>query len=239
MVKFWVTFALIVAALGVLSECDAIAFRNPFGFDFGFSGAGGERGSGVTRSETREVGAFSRIHVEGSGSLDIDVKPGNRGGTVEISGDDNLLPVYRTEVVAGVLEVSHLGSISPSSRLRIRVAMPALDGIHVEGANRVDLSIDSAKPLELHLEGAGRVRASGKVGPLTIHSEGAGAVDASELVAPEVDVTIEGAGKARVHATDTLKGRIEGAGTIAYAGNPKTVEKDIQGIGRISAIDAR
>ncbi len=237
MVKFWVTFAFIVAALGILSECDAIAFRNPFNFDLRFAGTGGERGSGVARSETREVGPFTRIHVEGSGTLDVDVKPGNRGGTVEISADDNLLPIYRTEVVGDVLEVSHLGSISPSTRLRIRVATPALEAIHAEGANQVELSMDSTGPLELHTEGAGRVRASGKVGPLTVHSEGAGSVDAADLVSPSVDVTIEGAGRARVHATQSLKGRIEGAGSINYAGNPKTVERDIQGIGRISPIN--
>jgi hypothetical protein len=72
---------------------------------------------------------------------------------------------------------------------------------------------------------------------LSVHSEGAGSVDAGELVSPSVEVTIEGAGKARVHATDSLKAHIAGAGKITYLGDPKTVEKNIEGIGRIARGD--
>jgi hypothetical protein len=239
MVKFWVTFALIVAAIGALSQLHAFSFFNPFGLNLsvGSSSGGGERGSGVQKSEIRKVGAFSKVHAEGSGVLDIDVKTGNPGGTVEISADDNLLGFFSTQVVDGVLEIQQTASMSPRSRLGIRLAVPSLEAVHLEGANTLNLTIDSTGPLEVHLEGAGRVRASGKVGTLAVHSEGAGSVDASELVASTVEVTIEGAGKARVHASDTLKARIEGAGTIAYLGNPKTVERQIDGIGRISKAD--
>jgi hypothetical protein len=56
-------------------------------------------------------------------------------------------------------------------------------------------------------------------------------------VARVVDVHIEGAGKARVNATESLKAWIEGAGVITYSGEPKTVEKTIDGIGRIKKVD--
>jgi hypothetical protein len=177
------------------------------------------------------------VHAEGAGMLEIDVKPGNPGGTLEISADDNLLGFFSTEVVDGVLEIQQTANMSPRARLGIRIIAPALEAVHLEGANTLNLTIDSKGPLELHMEGAGRVRASGKVGALTVHSEGAGSVDASELVASTVEVTIEGAGKARVNATDTLKGRISGAGTITYLGEPKTVEKQIEGVGRIRKAD--
>jgi len=234
MVKFWVTFALIVAALGVLSECDAVALHNPLQFSMSVPAGRGERGSGVAQTETRKVGPFTRIEGDGAVHFEVSVKPGNAGGAVEITADDNLLHFYSTEVVDGVLKVSHTGSLSPKSRLVVKVAVPALDGVTLEGANRLELTIDSAKPLSVHLSGAGRVRASGKVGPLTLHSEGAGNIDAYDLVAPDVDVHIEGAGKAKVHATESLKAHIEGAGTITYRGDPKTVEKDIEGVGRIA-----
>jgi hypothetical protein len=107
-------------------------------------------------------------------------------------------------------------------------------GIRLEGANTLNLAIDSASAFELRLEGAGRVKASGKVGAFHVHSEGAGNVEASQLVAKAVEVTIAGAGRARVNATESLKGRIEGAGTIGYLGDPKTVEREIEGVGRIS-----
>lgn len=234
MVKFWVTFALIVAALGVLSECDAVALHNPLNFSLSVPAGRGERGSGVAQTETRKVGPFTRIEGDGAVHFDVSVKPGNAGDSVEITADDNLLHLYTTEVVDGVLKVSHAGSLSPKSRLVVKVAVPALDAVTLEGANHLDLAIDSTQPLSVHLSGAGRVRASGKVGPLTLHSEGAGNIDAYDLIAPEVDVHIEGAGKAKVHATESLKAHVEGAGTITYRGNPKNVEKDIEGVGRVA-----
>jgi len=235
MVKFWVAFALIVAALGVLSECDAVALHGPFTFNPGPSSyGGGERGSGVTQTETRKVPPFTRIEGEGAAFFEVDVKPGNAGGSVDISGDDNLLHFYTTEVIDGVLKVTHAGSLSPRSRLTVKIAVPALESVDLEGANHLDLTIDSAAPLAVHLSGAGRMKASGKVGSLTLHSEGAGTIEAADLVARDVDVHLEGAGKARVHATERLKAHIEGAGAITYRGEPKTIEKDIEGLGRIA-----
>lgn len=234
MVKFWVGFALIVATIATLSNCDAGMVGSPFNFHFTFGPGSGERGSGVARTETRHVGDFRRIHAEGAGTLDVEVRSGQTGGSVEISADDNLLSQITTEVKDGVLEVSPAISLSPRSDLRLKVSVPALEGIHLEGANRLNLNIDSPADFDLHIEGAGRVKAAGRVGRLTVHSEGAGSIDAEDLVAGVVDVHIEGAGKAKVNATESLKAHIEGAGVITYSGEPNKVEKNIEGIGRIS-----
>ena len=234
MVKFWVGFALVVAALAALSNCAAGMVGSPFNFHFGLGSGSDERGSGVAKTESRQVGDFRRIHAEGAATLEVTVRSGLSGQTLELSADDNLLKLISTEVKDGVLEVSPAFSLSPRAELRVAVTVPALEGIHLEGANRLNLDIDSAADFELHIEGAGRVRATGRVGRLTLHSEGAGSIDAAGLVAREVDVHIEGAGKARVNATESLRAHIEGAGVITYSGEPRTVEKNIEGIGRIS-----
>ena len=234
MVKFWVGFALLVAAVATLSHCDSMAVGNPFNLSFNFSHGSGQTGSGVARSEPRDIGEFSSIHAEGAGTLDVVVKSGQAGRVVELTADDNLLSLVATEVRDGVLEVGPSVSINPSTGLRLKVSVPALTGIHLEGANDLNLSIDSPDEFTLHIEGAGRVKATGKVESLIVHSEGAGSVDASQLVASSVDVRIEGAGKARVHATESLKASIEGAGIITYSGDPKKVERNIEGIGRIA-----
>jgi len=237
MVKFWVVFALIVAGIGALSNCEAPVASNPFHMSMNFGRDGGEAGSGVAKSETRQVGEFRRIHAEGSGTLDVEVVPGAAGGTVEISGDDNLLGFYQTEVREGVLEVVSTVSINPKTTMRLKVMTPVLEGVHLEGANNLNLTIDSTRPLDLHIEGAGRVNASGKVPEFTVHTEGAGSIDADQLLAGTVDIHVEGAGRAKVHAADVLRANIEGAGSITYKGDPKTVEKNIDGFGRISRAD--
>ncbi|MEO8136992.1 MAG: DUF2807 domain-containing protein [Betaproteobacteria bacterium] len=237
MVKFWVVFALIVAAVASLSHCDGLVASSPFDFGFNVGHASGERGSGVARSETRNIGDFQRIHVSGSETLVVEVVPGAAGGTLEVSADDNLLAFIQTEVRDGTLEIGPTASISTGSAIRVRVAIAALEGVHLEGANKLNLKIDSAKPFELHIEGAGRVIATGKVPAFTVHSEGAGTIDAQDLVAGTVDVHIEGAGRAKVHAAEVLRAHIEGAGMVTYKGEPKTVEKNIEGVGRISRAD--
>lgn len=237
MVKFWVGFALVVAALGSLSYCDSAIPGNPLGWRHSFGSSASERGSGVTKSEIRTVGEFQSIHADGAGTLDVAVKAGQTERSVEITTDDNLLHLITTEVREGVLEVSSVGSISPQADLRLKVSVPALAGIHLDGANRLNLNIESPADFDLHIEGAGRVKAAGNVGNLTLHSEGAGNIDAAQLVARGVDVHIEGAGKAKVNATESLKATIEGAGVITYSGEPKTVEKNIEGIGRIKKAD--
>ena len=145
--------------------------------------------------------------------------------------------MVHTEVKAGVLEISPAAGFHLFNDVHIKVTAPTLAGIHLEGANKLILDIDSANDLDLHIEGAGRIRANGRVRRLTVHSEGAGAIDAADLKAKDVEVHIEGAGRATVHATDSLKARIEGAGIVRYSGNPKSVEKDVEGIGRISRLD--
>jgi hypothetical protein len=237
MVKFWVWFALIVAAIATVSHCDSSVLGSPFNVHFSFGPDGGERGSGVARTETRQIGEFQSIHVEGAGTLDVEVKSGQTERSLAITSDDNLLSLITTEVKDGVLEISPAVSMSPSTGLRLKVSVPALAGIHLEGANHLNLNIDSPADFDLHLEGAGRVKAAGKVGHLNLHSEGAGSIDAAELVAGSVDVHIEGAGKATVNATESLKATIEGAGVITYSGDPKKVEKNIEGIGRIRKAD--
>jgi hypothetical protein len=237
MVKFWVVFALVVSAIGSLSYCDSAFPGSPLGWHYSFGSSDSERGSGVAKSETRTIGDFQRIHADGAGTLDVAVKDGQSERSVEIITDDNLLHLITTEVKDGVLEVSSLGSISPQADLRLKVSVPSLAGIHLEGANRLNLNIESPADFDLHIEGAGRVKAAGKVGNLTLYSEGAGSIDATELVAHAVDVHIEGAGKAKVNATESLKATIEGAGVITYSGEPKTVEKNVEGIGRIKKAD--
>lgn len=237
MVRFWVGFALIVATLASLSHCETFAGATPFDFRFNFGSGSNQRGSGIAKSESRELAEFTGIHAEGAGTLDVEVRRGLSSRTITLSTDDNLLSQISTEVVDGILEVSPLVSISPIFGMKLKVAVPSLSNIHLEGANDLNLTIDSPDDFTLHIEGAGKIKANGRVGRLTVHSEGAGSIDAANLVATDVDVHIEGAGKARVNVTGTLKAHIEGAGLVTYAGEPKTVEKIIEGIGRIRKAD--
>ncbi|HVY49735.1 MAG TPA: DUF2807 domain-containing protein, partial [Minicystis sp.] len=68
---------------------------------------GGTVGSGHAKTETRSVAAFHAVDL--SGSLEAEVKVG-APQKVEITGDDNLVPLVTTSVEGGKLSVQTKGS---------------------------------------------------------------------------------------------------------------------------------
>jgi len=65
---------------------------------------------------------------------------------------------------------------------------------------------------------------------------GASKLDAEGLQVKTAELSISGAGKAEVSASDSLKVAISGAGKVTYNGNP-TVEKHVSGAGTIRKRD--
>jgi hypothetical protein len=60
-------------------------------------------------------------------------------------------------------------------------------------------------------------------------------LQAGDLMAQDVEISVTGAGKADVYASNLLRAAITGAGNVSYHGNPKSVEKKIAGAGKIEA----
>ena len=78
-------------------------------------------------------------------------------------------------------------------------------------------------------------RSTGKVQTFVLKAEGVGAVNARELDAQHVDVSLQGVGSAQVRATESLRAKLEGIGSLTYYGNPKRVSKQVEGIGRVAS----
>ena len=74
------------------------------------------------------------------------------------------------------------------------------------------------------------------VGELLATMSGASRLDAEDLQVKAAQLSISGAGKAEVWASDSLKVSISGAGKVTYRGNP-TIEKDISGAGSVRKRD--
>ena len=89
----------------------------------------------------------------------------------------------------------------------------------------------------LETSGATKVSLAGKVNRLLASLTGASKLDAADFPAEDVEISVTGAGKADVTATNLLRAAITGAGKVSYGGNPKSVEKKITGAGKISPRD--
>ncbi len=197
----------------------------------GSSGCGGGvEGNGIAKTENRNVSAFSNVEVDGAFNVYVECRKKQK---LEVSGDSNILPHIITRIKGNTLQITTSKTICPKKLLEVRVSADNIEKVTASGA--VDLSISGVdnNKLDLEIDGAGDIKASGKTKNFRVDVSGSGDLKAKDLKAENVEVSINGAGNAVVNASKKLKAEINGAGDIVYYGNPKDVIQEISGAGDI------
>ena len=118
---------------------------------------------------------------------------------------------------------------------RILISMPTLKAFHVEGAGLAELNNINGDTIEIGFQGAGRLVAKGRVNQLKLNAQGVGDVDTKALLAQRANVSFEGIGAVKVYASERLDAAVAGMGSLNYYGNPKVVNKRLEGIGSVKA----
>lgn len=191
-------------------------------------------GSGVKKTEERNVPPFSAMNVNGAYEINIQLQKKQR---IEVTGDDNILPHIVTKVSGGTLTITSDKSISTKVPLRVDIFAGDIEKIVTDGSNEVSVNGVRNKKLALELNGTSSVSATGATKTLSAKLSGTGSLQAKDLKAEDVRVILSGAGDAEVYASRKLRAEIEGAGDISYYGNPGEVVKDITGAGSIEKKD--
>lgn len=186
----------------------------------------GVPGSGTPKTETRPASGFTSVAV--SGALSVEVGTAGAAG-VELSGDDNVLPLIRTEVEGDRLTVASRGSFRPKVPLVIRVTAPQLAELAVSGASKAVLHGVHGDSLKIDLGGASKLRADGAVGRLTVEVSGASNAELDDLAAERVTATVEGASDADIAVSKALDAHVSGASRLRYRGDPAELEQDVTG----------
>jgi len=195
---------------------------------------GGIRGSGTRKTEKKELPAFKAI--ETGGAFDVEVTC-QKPQSVEIEADDNLLPLLETDVADGVLHVGMKQNYHAPRLISLRIAVPDLNRITINGAGTVRVAGVKNENFVIHSNGAAKIQANGETKAVEIRNSGAGLIDAHELRSSKADVNLSGAGQAEVYASEQLDVTISGVGRVTYSGQPKVINKNISGIGSVSARD--
>jgi hypothetical protein len=190
----------------------------------------GVLGSGISKTESRDVDPFHELELVGSAQIDVTTGPLE---PVALTADDNLLPLISTAVLDGRLIIRPTQPLRPRTGLRAKVVVPQLDRVICRGAGRIAASGLKNEALRAEIHGAATVTAQGETAKFSIVTKGAGVVQAEELIADHVDVSVTGTGSASVHASETLTVSITGAGRVRYAGEPE-VTQQIVGLGSVS-----
>jgi hypothetical protein len=190
------------------------------------------KGSGVLQTETRPVEKFTAISVSGAASIEIE-QTGQE--SLELTADDNLLPLFTTEVKDGTLfiGVAEGKSLTWSGKQpRFKITVRELRKLKLSGATSVKATKLDTDSLSISISGAGSGSIAGRADNLSISVSGAGSLNAVDLQAKRATVIVSGAGDVTVNANEELDARVSGAGTISYVGSPK-LQSRISGAGSI------
>jgi len=177
----------------------------------------GVKGSGQAKAEVRSVAAFTALDISGAIRVEVTVAPEPR---VEVSGDDNLVPLIDTLVDGSSLKIRNRESVRPDVPLVVRVAAPTLTAIAASGATIVALHGRHDDQLAIKIHGAATLRGDGTAQQLTIEASGSGTLDLDQLVAARASVTSSGASTVSVNVSRSLDVHATGASTVTYRGDP-------------------
>jgi hypothetical protein len=204
-------------------------------------------------TETRDVGDFDEVVVQGRGELILEQ------GDVEsvvIEADAAVMPHVKAAVEGRrlVLGLEHWWDhlLLPAALLRFRVSAVTVKRVTISGSGTVraealradDLSLEiggsgdmafpqlTAGAVSLGISGGGKMMVSGEAESVAVRISGSGNVQTGELATQAAEVRISGSGNVKVNAAQTLDVQISGSGTVKYAGQPQLSQR-ISGSGSI------
>jgi hypothetical protein len=190
----------------------------------------GVPGSGNAKTEVRSAPAFTAVSVAGSFDADIAIGPESR---VEITGDDNIVPLITTDVHGDRLEIGSRKSFRTSVHLVAKITVPRLTGIGLTGSGDITAHGVQSDRIAVTLSGSGTIRADGTVHEAEVELTGSGTVALDQLAVERASVSVSGSGDVAVAASKSLDVSITGSGDVTYRGDPE-LKKRITGSGSVS-----
>lgn len=196
-------------------------------------GCGGVAGNGTPRTEQRALPAFSRVEV--GGSFKVDIRRGE-AQQVELTADENLLPLFEAQVKDDTLTVKPTTQVRPSVGPNLRITLPRpLTALSLSGSAEAQVADLTGARFDLQISGSAEVQLAGATDEARLTVSGSGEIDALGLTARRVAVNISGSGDAQVNATEALDVTVSGSGEIRYRGQPQ-ITRRVTGSGSVEPL---
>jgi hypothetical protein len=191
---------------------------------------------GPVRSESRNVGEFHSINIRGAASGTIRV---GAATSLALTGGERTLENISTEVRDGRLIVdAKKGWLWNHGEVNLDITVPVLREATISGAGNLDIQNAQGDALELAVNGAGNIVATGEIQSLTVHINGAGDAVLAGLRARDARVVVNGTGNVTVNAADALSADVNGVGSVRHVGKPGTLQTRVNGVGRVTQLPA-
>ncbi|MCA1578300.1 MAG: DUF2807 domain-containing protein [Acidobacteria bacterium] len=187
------------------------------------------KGSGKRVTEKRDIAPFTSIETNGAFDIEIVCQ---KGVSMEIEGDDNILPLVSSEVSNNVLRLKPSQSYSVNDPIVLRITVPNLEAITANGAGNIRISDVSNEKLQISSDGAPAISASGSTKMIGIDTNGAARIDTHNLRAAHAIVDSKGVSKVDLGVSDRLDVTVSGPSRVTYRGDP-VVNKTVHGPGKV------
>lgn len=187
------------------------------------------KGSGKREVQKREIGPFTSISTEGHFNLEIVC---GKDLSVEVEGDDNILPLVNSEVRNNVLRLVSTKSYSADEPVTFRISVPNLEAISADGAGKVQITGVNNDKIQIASNGASAITVSGTTKMVGVDTNGASKIDTHNLRSAHAIVDTKGASKVDLGVCDRLDVNVSGVSHVTYRGDP-VVNKTIHGPGKV------
>lgn len=188
------------------------------------------RGNGKRELQKRDVGSFTSISTNGAFNIEVTCQ---KTLSLEVEGDENVLSLVTTEVGDNkILRIRNSNNYSPSEPVKLRISVPDLEGLSVNGAGHIDIKGLNNDKFEIDSNGAATIVVSGTTKLVEIDANGAGKVDTQNLHAARAVVDAKGVARIDLDVSEQLDVTISGPSSVTYKGDP-VVNKTINGPGKV------
>ncbi|UKO98733.1 GIN domain-containing protein [Nostoc sp. UHCC 0870] len=192
---------------------------------------GGLRGSGIIKTESREVGRFSSIYSKSVGKVTIQ-QTGKESLT--ITADNNILPLLESRVADNILYLTIAKDVNmnPSQPIEFVVEVKSLESLNIDGVGSIEVKGIQGKRLSVSLDGVGSIAIAGSVDVLDLDISGVGSFQGEGLKTKQATVRHMGVGSVVVNVSQQLDATVSGVGSIEYIGSPQVRESG-RGLGSV------
>ncbi|HUO01226.1 MAG TPA: head GIN domain-containing protein [Rhizomicrobium sp.] len=104
--------------------------------------------------------------------------------------------------------------------------------VEIDGSGTIETD-GKVDKLNLEIDGSGTVQSKGQTDDVRVDVNGSGNVRLGDLVDKDAHVDISGSGKVEIAPQNSLNVDISGSGTIYLRSEPKSIESDFSGSGKI------
>lgn len=201
--------------------------------------------------------AFEEVAMQCAGDVEL-IQSDTIDGLVALTAPDNYVELYQFESKAGKLDISFSKDDINIDSEHVKIKVYTTSLTRLQNSGEASISMDSLRTdhlkvansgvgsfslrkmmagnVTLSCSGVGSISMSGQCENADMSCSGVGSINAKDLKSQNTKAHVSGVGSISCYASEYLDGKVTGVGSLKYAGNPKSVDKNDPVTGSITAI---